>query len=275
LHPLDLGLVLGADGLTALTRDGRRAQLPDLVFTRMGAACPAAGLHVLLQLKAAGVPVINDPSALWLARDKVRCALVLACAGLPLPKTLVPGRHVGPDAVAAELGPPPWVIKRPEGSKGEAVYLVRTAVDLSAHLSNAETPLVVQRFVAEASGTDLRVLVIGGRAVAAMRRRSSDGDFRSNLHLGGTAEAVALEPELAQLAERATETLGLDVAGVDLVESSAGLLVIEVNGSPGLRGIEDATGLDLSAGVIALLEERQRNGGQPPFPRSCPPLSAP
>jgi len=259
VHPLDLGLVLDGAGDVSLTRGGVAAKLPSVVFTRMGASSPAAGLHVLLQLQQLGVPVINDPRSLWLARDKVRTFQVLAQSSLPLPRTFVPGRGDTAQDVARELGPPPWVVKRPEGSKGEAVFLVREESALAEHIGDDLAPSLVQRFISESAGVDVRVLVVEGKARAAFRRRSSSSDFRSNLHLGGTGEALALEGELlslARVAERAARALGLEVAGVDLLESGRGPLILEVNGSPGFAGIEEATGLDLCSLVIGLLESR-------------------
>ncbi|MDF1798353.1 MAG: RimK family alpha-L-glutamate ligase [Planctomycetota bacterium] len=259
LHPLDLELCLGAGGELDVLHGGVELALPDVVFTRMGAASPAAGLNTLLQLAALGVPVVNDPLALWRSRDKVRSSLLLARAGLPVPASLVPGRRLAAGLARARLGPPPWVVKRPEGSKGEAVFLVQDEAELESYFEAAgttEAPVVVQRFVAEASGTDLRVFVVGGHTLAAMRRRSGSGDFRSNLHQGGHGERVEASAEAAAVAEAAVAALGLEVAGVDLLEADGGPLVIEVNGSPGFAGIEDATGADLSGAVVRYLEAR-------------------
>jgi ribosomal protein S6--L-glutamate ligase len=257
LHPLDPDLALGQRG--GLRLAGEAVELPDLAFTRMGAASPAAGLNLLLQLEALGVPVVNSPLALWQSRDKVRSLVLLARAGLPVPASLVPGRTTRPAEIEAALGPPPWVLKRPEGAKGDGVSLVHSAEQLAgcggAHTTPDE-PHLVQRFVAESSGVDLRVLVVGGQVLGAMRRRSATGDFRSNLHQGGLGEPAEPTPEVAELALHAAATLGLEVAGVDLLEAREGPLLLEVNGSPGLAGIEDATGLPLAAGVVAFLERR-------------------
>lgn len=271
LHPLDVGLELGGPAPMHAGLDGRRptrgvlvngerTELPDVVFTRMGAASPQAGLHVLLQLEALGVPVINAPLPLWRARDKVRSFQVLDAAGVPTPASVVLGRQLSAAALERALGAPPWVLKAPEGTKGEAVFLVQDAAGLAALPADGAVPYVAQRFVPEARGADVRVMVVDGQARGAMRRHARGGDFRANLALGGRAEAVDLDAgaeglALAELAVRACAAHGLVVAGVDLLESADGPLVIEVNGSPGFAGIEDATGLDLAGQVVELLTE--------------------
>jgi len=257
IHPLDLALTTGSD--LGVRRVGTDLALPDLVFTRMGASSPPSSLNTLLHLEALGVPVVNAPRALWAARDKVRATSLLAARGLPVPASLVPGRHTTVAEVEQVLGPAPWVVKRPEGSKGEAVFLVEEPDEVLAHAAAgqaAEQPVLVQRFVAESSGVDLRVLVAGGRVLGAMRRRSGTDDFRSNLHQGGRGEPVAIDAGIRDVALAASAALGLEVAGVDLLEADEGPLVIEVNGSPGLAGIEDTTGTDLSCELIRILEER-------------------
>lgn len=255
LHPLDIGFGLGGSAPERdVLIDGAPVALPEVVFTRMGAASPQAGLHVLLQLAALGVPVVNAPMPLWIARDKVRSFQALDQAGVPTPASLVLGRELDAAAIGAALGPPPWVVKAPEGTKGEAVFLVHDAAELAALPSAGAVPYFVQRFIPEARGADVRVFVIAGAARGAMRRQAADGDFRSNLAQGGRAEGVALTPELAELAVTAAAVHGLAVAGVDVLESDAGPLVIEVNGSPGFAGIEEATGLDLAGEVVGYLE---------------------
>ncbi|MFT7542345.1 MAG: ribosomal protein S6--L-glutamate ligase [Gammaproteobacteria bacterium] len=256
IHPMDLGFVMGAQGVLAITRHGNRTELPGVVFTRMGASSPVVGLHVLFQLQRLNIPVINDPRCLWLTRDKVRSFQVLAGKSLPVPTTFVPCRTGTPEDVERQLGPPPWIVKHAEGCKGEAVFLVHSHEELTPHLRNEVDPSLVQRFISESSGVDVRVFVVAGKALAAIRRRSPSGDFRSNLHLGGEAEAISIQPEIAEISERAVAALGLDVAGVDILESAQGPLIIEVNGSPGFAGIEDACGVDLCSHVIDLLVSR-------------------
>ncbi|MFT5199186.1 MAG: ribosomal protein S6--L-glutamate ligase [Planctomycetota bacterium] len=257
VHPLDLDLLVSTGAGFGIRYRGVSKDLPDLAFTRMGATSPPACLNTLLQLQALGIPVINDPRALWLTRDKVRCSLTLARAGLAIPRMVIPGRDFKMDCIVEQLGPAPWVVKLAEGCKGEAVFLVHDEAELRRYTDAAvqtEVPLLVQRFVAESSGVDLRVLVAGGSVLGAMRRRSSTGDFRSNLHQGGTGEPVNASPAVEHLALSAVAILGLDVAGVDVLESNQGPLLIEVNGSPGLAGIGDATQTDVGGAVVAYLE---------------------
>lgn len=265
LHPLDLGFRLSApEQYTATDEpsiliDGEPTALPDVVFTRMGAASPQAGLHALLQLEALGVPVVNAPMGLWRARDKVRSFQVLRAAGIATPASLVLGRKLDAAILERELGPPPWVVKAPEGAKGEAVFLVSTAAEIASLPQDVSVPYFLQRFVAESKGRDVRVFVINGKARAAMRRESATGDFRSNLHLGGQGTEIELTPALAAVAQAATRAHGLDVAGVDVLEGADGPLVIEVNGSPGFAGIEAATGRDLSGEVVEWLARHITN----------------
>jgi ribosomal protein S6--L-glutamate ligase len=257
VHPLDLDLLVSTGSELGIRYRGASKDLPDLAFTRLGATSPPASLNALLQLQALGIPVINDPRALWLTRDKVRCSLTLARAGLKIPRMIVPGRDFKLDYIEEQLGPPPWVVKLAEGCKGQAVFLVKDETELRRHTDAAaetEVPLLVQRFVAESSGVDLRVLVAGDSVLGAMRRRSSTGDFRSNLHQGGTGEPAEVSPAVERLALSAVATLGLGVAGVDVLESNQGPLLIEVNGSPGLAGIEDAAQTDIGGAVVAYLE---------------------
>lgn len=231
----------------------------------MGGSAPPAGFDAVHQLEAMGVPVVSRVAAVQGARDKIRSAQLLARAGLPLPATAVVG-HGLPDLerLVEPLGPPPWIVKLPEGAQGMGVARVdslpslRTVVDMLQSLGQR---LLVQHYVREASGLDIRVLVVGGQALAAMRRQSAGDEIRSNLHRGGTAEGLALTPQLTEIAVRAAEALGLDVAGVDMLPSRNGPVVAEVNGSPGLEGLEQATGVDLASEVVAYLERRNAAPG--------------
>jgi len=235
--------------------------LPEVVFPRMGGSAPHHTYDALHQLEEAEVLTINRSAGLELARDKVRSFQRLAVAGLPLPATLVLGRGAILEPQALEfLGPPPWIVKLPRSTQGLGVARVdsltslRTVVDM---LRALDQRVLVQHYVREASGMDIRVLVVGGEAVAAMRRQSSSSDeFRSNLHQGGSAEAVGIPPRVEAVAVAAAQALGLDVAGVDLLPSKPGPIVAEVNGSPGLAGLQEATGQDLASIIVAYLETR-------------------
>jgi ribosomal protein S6--L-glutamate ligase len=229
-------------------------QLPDLVFTRMGSSAPADAFETLRQLAAVGVPCVNTPQSLEVSRDKARSFLVLARHGVPLPQTVLLGRQSELDQALRLLGAPPWIVKLPVSTQGmgvarvDSVESLRSVADVLHGLGQR---VLVQHYVEEAEGTDIRVLVLGGHAVAAMRRRARPGEIRSNLHQGGESEEVALLPEWSRVAEAAARAMGLEVAGVDLLPSRTGPVVCEVNGSPGLQGLEQATQRDLAAEVVA------------------------
>jgi len=260
VDPRRLDLTLAPGRPPTIAEEGRAVALPDAVFTRMGSSAPTPAFVALRQLEAAGVPCVNASAPLEVARDKARSFQALAAAGVPLPATVVlsAGGRLG-EALLEPLGPPPWIVKLPVSTQGLGVARVdslpslRTVVDVLRGLAQQ---VLVQRYVAEAAGTDVRVLVVDGRAVAAMRRRAQGDEVRSNLHRGGKAEAVEPTGELARIAAAAAGALGLRVAGVDLLPADEGPLVIEVNGSPGLEGLEKATGRDLATEVLAPVQNQ-------------------
>ena len=248
--PLTMKVDVGG-GLPRLA--GEAQARPDVVFTRMGSATPDVGFDVLEQFEAAEVPCVNRSAGLRTARDKIRCGLALARAGIPLPETVFGGPECDTAELIATLGPPPWILKRPIGTKGVGVLRVDSLESLPGVVdllrSNGER-FLLQRFVPEAARSDIRVLVVGGRAVGAMRRSARAGELRSNLHQGGRAESFELDSVVTELAERSATCLDLDVAGVDLIGSDAGYLVLEVNGSPGLAGIESVAGSGVVRAVV-------------------------
>jgi len=195
----------------------------------------------------------SSAAAIARARDKLRCHQLLAAEGIGLPVTVFGDNPDDTVDLLSMLGPPPHVIKLNEGTQGAGVMLTEK---LSASRGVIETlrglyaHFLVQEFIAEAKGADLRCFVVGDRVVAAMRRQAPKGDFRSNLHRGGTAKAVRASKAEIETAVRAAKVLGLGVAGVDLIRSKRGPLVLEVNSSPGLEGIEAATGVDVAGCII-------------------------
>ncbi len=238
----------------------------DAVIPRVGPHSLAGVLAVLRLLEQAGAFPLNPAAAIALARDKLASLQRLAAAGIPVVPTAVPA---GPDAVQRVvdgLGGPPVVIKIAGGSQGRGVVL---AESLAAARSIVEgfaacghRVLVQPRLPVD---DDVRLLVVGGRTVAAMRRVVPPGDFRANLHRGGTAEAFHPDGALAALAARAADLLGLRLAGVDVLLGPDGPLVLEVNASPGLEGIEAASGVNVAGEVIRWLEDRLAEGHAPPF----------
>ncbi|HET8764302.1 MAG TPA: RimK family alpha-L-glutamate ligase, partial [Rhodanobacter sp.] len=186
-----------------------------------------------------------------------RAHQLLAAHGIGLPATVFGDNPDDTTDLLAMLGPPPHVIKLNEGSQGTGVVLAEKRAASQSVIEafrGLYANFLVQQFIAEANGCDLRCLVVGGRVVAAMQREASAGDFRANLHRGGSAVAVTLDANEADMAVRAAGALGLGVAGVDLLRSAHGPLVLEVNASPGLEGIETVTGVDVAGAVIELLE---------------------
>jgi len=245
---------LVAAGAGAVLFEGRPLAGIDVVVPRIGASVTAHGLAVVEQLELLGVPSVNPAVAIARSRDKLRCLQLLAAAGLDVPRTMLV--RDGADLKAAEraMGGLPLVVKLVRGTQGIGVMLARTRDELASMLGTMRDlgqEFVLQEFVAESKGRDVRVLVVGGRVVGAMRRRARKGEFRSNLHRGGEGEAVELPEAYARAAVSAARVMGLDVAGVDLLEGKDGPRLIEVNSSPGFEGMEGATGLDVAGLIVA------------------------
>lgn len=210
---------------------------PDLVFTRLGSSAHESDLYPVLVLETVGLPVLNGYAALRVCRDKAQTYLHLKSAGVPFPDTMWLAGAWTPEQVEAHCGPPPHIVKVANGSQGEGVVLSESWRSLSSIVGAMRAvgaAVLVQRFLAESEGRDTRVLVVGGKAVgAAVRSAQAPDEFRSNLHLGGQATVVELTSRQREVAEAAVACLGLEVAGVDLLESQGGPVVVEVNGSPG------------------------------------------
>ncbi len=242
---------------------GKELPIYDAVIPRIGASVTHYGLAVLRQFEVQGVYPLNESVAIGRSRDKLRALQLLAREGIGMPVTAFAHGPRKAEAVIKEVGGAPVVIKLIEGTQGMGVILAETeasAKSIIEAFSAASVNIMVQEYIKEAHGSDIRAFVVGGEVVAAMRRTGRDGDFRSNLHRGGDAEAI----ELTEL-ERATavwsaEALGLNVCGVDLLRSHRGPMVLEVNSSPGLKGIEGATGVDVASLIIAFLERNARHG---------------
>lgn len=223
------------------------------VIPRIGASVTRYGSAVLHQFELMGSYTPNPSAAIAAARDKLRCHQLLAARGIGLPATVFGDNPDDTTDLLSMLGPPPHVIKLNEGTQGAGVMLTekpsasRSVVEA---LRGLYANFLVQEFIAEAEGADLRCFVVGDRVVASMRRQAPPGDFRSNLHRGGTAEAVEATAAEVDTAVRAARGLGLAVAGVDLIRAARGPLVLEVNASPGLEGIEQASGVDIAGCII-------------------------
>jgi ribosomal protein S6--L-glutamate ligase len=233
----------------------------DAVIPRIGASVTFYGTAVLRQFEMMGVYPLNESVAITRSRDKLRSLQLLARKGIGLPVT---GFAHSPDDVQDMLkmvGGAPAVIKLLEGTQGIGVVLAETekaAESVIEAFMGLKANILIQEFIAEAGGADIRCLVVGGKVVAAMKRQSREGEFRSNLHRGGTASLVKLTPEERSTAVRAAAIMGLNMCGVDILRSNHGPVVMEVNSSPGLEGIENATQKDIATLVIQFIEKNHR-----------------
>ncbi len=230
----------------------------DAVIPRIGASITHYGLAVLRQFEMQGVFPLNESVAIGRSRDKLRALQLFARDGIGLPVTAFahdPGKS---EEVIREVGGTPVVIKLLEGTQGMGVILAETeasAKSIIEAFSAANVNIMVQEFIREAGGTDIRAFVIGDKIVASMRRTGGKGDFRSNLHRGGKAEKVVLTSAEEETALKSARILGLNVCGVDMLRARRGPVVMEVNSSPGLEGIEKATETDIATKMIEFLEQ--------------------
>lgn len=229
----------------------------DAIVPRIGASHTFYGAAVVRQFEMVGVFSANESQAITRARDKLRCLQLLARRGIGLPVTGFAHSPKDIDGLIELVGGAPLVIKLLEGTQGIGVVLAETkkaAESVIMAFKQLDANILVQEFIKEAGGSDIRAFVVGGKVIAAMKRQGPPGDFRSNLHRGGTATKIRLTPEERSTAVRAAKTMGLDVAGVDLIRSNHGPVVLEVNSSPGLEGIEAATGVDVAGLIVEFIE---------------------
>ncbi|MFH0341287.1 MAG: 30S ribosomal protein S6--L-glutamate ligase [Chromatiales bacterium] len=242
---------------------GRRHEEFDAVIPRIGASVTSYGTAVLRQFEMMGVYPLNESVAISRSRDKLRALQLLSRKGIGLPVTGFAHKPDDIEDLIQMVGGPPLVIKLLEGTQGMGVVLAEThnaAKSVIESFLGLKVSVLVQEYIKEAGGSDLRCMVIGDKVVAAMKRQSRGGDFRSNLHRGGAASLIKITPEERSTAVRAAQTMGLNVAGVDILRSNHGPLVLEVNSSPGLEGIEVATGNDIAGAIIEFIEKNARSG---------------
>lgn len=247
-----------ADGLAGLAKTSPLPAL-DAIIPRIGASVTFYGLAVVRQFEAAGVASTASSPGIARSRDKLESLQLMAQARIPIPRTAVVARPEALFAAVAAVGGLPVVIKLIRGTQGQGVILANYLTTISAVLKRARElrqQAILQEYIAEAGGGDRRVIVVGGRCVAAMARQAAAGEFRANLHRGGSAVAIRLDVATESLALRAAQAHDLAVAGVDLIQSRRGPLVLEVNSSPGLEGIEKATGVDVAGAIVAYLEAK-------------------
>ncbi len=243
--------------------DGERIKRCDAVIPRIGASVTYYGLAVLRQFEMMGVYTLNESVAIDRARDKLRSFQLLARDGVGLPATAFAHDPKVTAHLLERIGEPPVVIKLLEGTQGIGVILAdtqRSATSTIEAFREVNVNILVQEFIKEAGGSDIRVFVIGDKVAAAMKRTAAKGEFRSNVHHGGSTEAVKLTRAERSTALRAARSMGLNVCGVDLLRADRGPVVMEVNSSPGLEGIEAATGIDIAGKIIEYIEENAKPG---------------
>ena len=253
------------DGESKIMYNDRPLLGIDAVIPRIGSSVTQLGASVIRQLELVGMYSLLKSSALLNSRDKLRCMQKLASENIAVPKTIWLGNHYDIRRAVDELGGLPVIVKVLEGTHGNGVLLLnddKTLISLLNLFHKSGEQVIMQEFIEEAKGADFRAFVVGDKVVAAMKRQASPGEFRSNLHRGASATPLQLTEEEEELAVRASRALNLEVSGVDILRSSRGPLIMEINASPGLEGIETSTGIDIAFQIMLHLEQqfnRQKN----------------
>ncbi len=255
LDTLRCNMLLGRDRPRLLYR-GEEILASDLhvAIPRIGASITGYGLSVVNQLDMMGVPVLNAAIPISRSRDKLRALQLLSRFGIDIPRTVMCRYRDEVEAAIGLVGGTPCVIKLLQGTQGVGVMIANTEAEALGMLDTLWTlgqEILLQELVSESRGRDVRALVVGDRVVAAMRRTARAGEFRSNIHRGGVAEPIVLPREYAEAAVKAVRVMGLEVAGVDVLEARTGPKILEVNSSPGFEGLEAATGLDIARAYVA------------------------
>lgn len=235
----------------------------DAVIPRIGASVTFYGAAVLRQFEMMGVYPVNESVALTRSRDKLRSLQLLSRKGIGLPVTGFANKPDDVQDIIKLVGGAPVVVKLLEGTQGIGVVLAETqkaAESVIEGFMGLKANILVQEFIKEAGGADIRCFVVGGKVVAAMKRQGAPGEFRSNLHRGGSASLIRLTPEERSTAVRSAQAMGLNVAGVDLLRANHGPVVMEVNSSPGLEGIEAASQKDVAGLIIRFIEDHAKSG---------------
>jgi ribosomal protein S6--L-glutamate ligase len=244
--------------------NGKEVADVNAVIPRIGSSATFYGSAVVRQFEMMKIFTAVESQALVRSRDKLRSLQILARAGIGIPKTAFASspKEKDIDNVIESIGGAPCIIKLLEGTQGIGVILAdnhKAAKSVIEAFMKIKANMLVQEFIKEAGGADIRVFIVDGQIVGAMKRQAKDGEFRSNLHRGGSASVIQLSPEERATAIKAVKKLGLGIAGVDLLQSKRGPLVMEVNSSPGLEGIEGATGIDIAGKIIEYVERNEFN----------------
>lgn len=237
---------------------GRKIEHVDAIIPRIGSSITYNGKIIIKQFQMMGVFTTLEPEALSVSRDKLQSLQLLMDANLGVPKTIFSNNNQLPAAVISHLGGAPVIIKLIEGTQGLGVVLAETqnaAESMIDAFKGLQTPVMIQEYIKESKGSDVRIFVVDGEVVGAIRRQGKEGEFRSNLHRGGSARVAILTPEEKETAIKAANVLGLNIAGVDMLRSNRGPLILEVNSSPGLEGIELVTKKDIAKEIIRFIEK--------------------
>src|SRR5579883_555655 len=254
--PLAFRIVISR-GRPSLYLGDRPAPHADLVLPRIGASITNYGLAVVRQFDLMGVPVLNTALAIARSRDKLRAMQLLTKRNIDVPVTVCARTPDSIDQALALVGGPPCIVKLQQGAQGIGTMIAETPQAVTSLLETLWAmgqDIILQQYIAESTGRDLRAIVVGGRVVASMRRQAKAGEFRSNLHRGGLGVRVPLDVRYQKAAIAATRVMGLEVAGVDMLETREGPKILEINSSPGLEGIERATGRDIAGAIVAYAE---------------------
>jgi ribosomal protein S6--L-glutamate ligase len=251
-------------GQPTLYYDDQKIQNVSAVIPRIGSSATIHGEAVVRHFQAMNIYSTLNADGLIHARDKYRAYQILAAQDILVPKSALSSASYTADTLLRQLGEPPYIIKLVNSTHGAGVLKAETfemAMAMIEAFSRARQRLIFQEYIEESAGEDIRVFIVDNKVVACMKRRAQSGDFRSNLHRGGTSEIIKLSDEEEYTSLKSCQILGLDVAGVDILRSSRGPMVLEVNASPGLEGIEGTTRIDIANKIISMVEKKVKNRG--------------
>ena len=261
LDPFGFYLHIGGTGSRILYH-GKSAEDFDVVLPRLSGATARYGSEVISHFEWLGIPVVNGAEAIAAARHKFRSLRILAEHGLPIPPSITVGSATFLEETVDSIGDYPFILKPFHGTHGKGVMLLDTPTSLTSTvdaLCELRQDYIIQPFVAEASGVDIRVLVVGENAIASMKRNAPPGEFRANIHRGGNGETVTLPDSYIRLAIEATAAMKLEIAGVDLLQTSKGPVILEVNPSPGFEELELVSGVRIADAIIEFATTFARN----------------
>lgn len=260
IDPLKCDIIIEKEKPTIYYKD-RYLDYVDAIIPRIGASITFYGCAVVRQFEMMGAFSIVSSGSILRSRDKLKSLQLLSKAGIGMPKTVFTNYSRDAKEVLAHVGGAPVIIKLLEGTQGLGVVLAETknaAESVLEAFNGLEARVIVQEFIKEAKGADLRALVVDGQVVGAMKRQGKEGEFRSNLHRGGSANIVKLSEDEIRLAMESSRALKLPVCGVDMLQSARGPLLLEINSTPGLEGIEGATGKNIAKSIISFIERNKK-----------------